>query len=358
MVPSAALKAFSDLSLYLMGQRPSNQVGDHFVFDNQAQPLVPNGTLSGPVTTVTINDVITHLGARSPDFAHAQKCFRVATILVTQDALAPVEAMRQYDFFAARASATTTLAYTDGFIKSTAQPFAMLTHGVGCLKTRIKPHVLVDASRDGGVWWFPQPGPFNPGDPHQGHALAAHLRALGHPVRELPRPTTITPALLADYDLVIRAVGNGAYTAAELSAYLAWVKGGGRLLLLADHHASDALATEFGLHFQGITRGDRMLSTFAAHPVTTGVSPIFYGAGSGLTSHPPAATVLGWLSAATFLDLNDDGVKQPNEPSAPAALGVMPYGSGRIVFCGDANLWLTVPDPLVRNTLHWFAGLS
>ena len=355
MVPSAALKTFSDLSLYLMGQRPSNQVSDHVVFDNQAQTIVANGILSGPVTTVSINDVIANLGARSPDFAHSQKCFRVATILVTKNALAPIDAMRQYDFFAARASATAPLAYTEGFIKGTAQPFSLLTNGVGCLHTRIKRHILVDASRDGGTWWFPQTGPFIPANPHQGHALATHLRGLGHTVQELPHNTTITASLLADFDIVIRAVGKGPYTTAEIDAYDAWVKKGGGLLLLAEHHASDALATHFGLHFQGITRGQQILSTYAAHPLTSGAGPISYGAGSGLTSHPPAASVLGWLSAGTFLDLNDDGVKAPGEPSGPAGLGVMPFGKGKIVFCGDTNLWMQVPQPLVKNTLHWFA---
>jgi hypothetical protein len=48
-------------------------------------------------------------------------------------------------------------------------------------------------------------------------------------------------------------------------------------------------------------------------------------------------------------------VKDPGEPTAPAGLGVMPWGQGKIVFCGDTNLWEKVPQPLVRNTLRWFA---
>src|SRR4029453_9556431 len=68
LVPNTAPKSFSDLAQYLMGMRPPAAVGSHFVFDNQAQPLVPNGTLSGPVTPVGVNDVIAHFGARSPDF--------------------------------------------------------------------------------------------------------------------------------------------------------------------------------------------------------------------------------------------------------------------------------------------------
>lgn len=356
MVPSAALKGFSDLSLYLMGMRPAAQVGSHFVFDNQAQTVVANGILAGPTTTVTINDVIAHAGARSPDFAHSQKRFRVATLLVTKEGLASPQALRLYDFFSARAGATAPLAYSEGFIHGTSQPFRVVTHGIGRLDPRIKRHILIDASRDGGVWWFPQHGPFVAGAPHQGKALADHLRSLGHQVTELPRPTTVTAALLADFDLAVRVAGTGAYTAAEIAAYDQWVKDGGGLLLLAEHHPHDALAQHFGLQFQGIARGPQTLATFVPHPLTQGVGPLPYPAGSGLTAHPAAATILGRLAGATFLDLDDDGVKDPGEPAAPAALGVLPFGQGRIVFCGDANLWENVPQPLVRNTLRYLSA--
>jgi hypothetical protein len=282
----------------------------------------------------------------------------VATLLVTRDGLASADTMRLYDHFASRLSAASPQPYTDGFLQGTALPFSTVTGGAGCLHSRLKMHILVDASRDGGVWWFPQTGPFVSTAPHQGKALADHLRSLGHTVRELPRPTTITAALLSDFELVIRANGLGAYTAAEIAAYDAWVQGGGNVLLLADHHPTDGLAAHFGLDFRGITEGQRQLSTFSAHPITAGVGPIFYGAGSGILGHPPSSTVIGRLSAGTFLDLNDDHIKQPGEPSAPAGLGVMPLGKGRIVFCGDTNLWETVPQPLVKNTLAWFAQLA
>ena len=172
VVPDSSPKKFSDLSQYLMGLRPASHVGSHFVFNNQTQTITAGGTLVGPVTAVTINDVIAHFGPRLPDFAHAQKRFRVAAILVTESALASVDAMRLYDFFAARSAATAPLAYTDGFVRGTALPFSMATDGVGRLDPRIKRHILIDASRDGGVWWFPQAGPFSPTAAHQGKALA------------------------------------------------------------------------------------------------------------------------------------------------------------------------------------------
>ncbi len=348
-------RVYSDLSLYLMGLLPANQVKPHFVFANQNQTPVDNGTLLGPVTTVTINDVIAGAGqVRSPDASQSQKRFRVATILVTKTGFADPDQMRLYDYFAARAGAKTVQTNANG--AGLTNPFYLATKGHGRLDPRIKRNILVDSSRDGGVWWYPQQSGFNANAPHQGKALADHLRSLGHKVMELPRPTTITPALLSDFDIVIRVAGVGSYTAAELNAYDAWVKDFGSLLLLVEHHPQDALASHFGLQFKSIVRGKQNLSNFTPHPVTVGVGPLFYPGGSGLTAHPPTATVLGKLSADSFLDLNDNQKQDAGEPSAPAALGVMPFGDGRIVFCGDANLWEQVPQPLVKNTLHWFAA--
>jgi hypothetical protein len=220
--------------------------------------------------------------------------------------------------------------------------------------------VLVDASRDGGGWWFPQASDFHAGQPHQGKALAEYLRSHGHTVTELPRPTTVTAELLAGADLVIRVGGTGGYTDGEIAAYDHWLKAGGRLLLLSDHHPHDGLAEHLGLRFESVALAHgsptaTRLATFATHPLTHNVQPLGYLGGSGLTAHPPAATVLGWLARDNYLDLNDNKKQDPGEPVAPAALGVMPFGQGRVVFCGDENLWEEVPQPLVKNTLAYLA---
>ena len=356
-VPDASPKKFSDLSLYLMGMIPANQVGPHFVFVDQAQPIdLP--TLKGPVTTVTINDVIANEGPRVPDASQSQKRFRCATILVSKGAFAPPDMMRLYDLFAARAGAKIALNYSDGFLAGTSHPFRLMTKGAGRLDPRIKRNILVDASRDGGTWWMPQPqqGPFNAAAAHQGKALADHFRALHHRVKELTPPTTITAALLADWDIVVRTAGHAPYSAAEIAAYDAWVKDGGSLLLLSEFNPQDQLATHFGITFKGKSGGKQLLSQYVAHPVVSGVGSIKYGVGSGITAKPPGAILVGSLSADSFLDLDNNGVKGPGDPAAPAVLGVMPLGLGRIVFCGDVNMWEQVPQPLVKNTLHWFAA--
>jgi len=353
LVPSAGPKSYCDLSRYLMGLLPADQVKDHFVFKDQSQLPAAGPVPKSALIKVSINDVLQNLGPRVPDSTAARKRFRVATIMVSRDGLLSAAAMRLYDHFAARAEATTALPFSDGYLKGTTNPFYLATATAGRLDARITRRILVDASRDGGVWWSPQTGPFHRTAPHQGQALADHLRSLGHTVDELPRPTAITAAVLKAYDVVIRAVGHGSYAPAEITAYHDYVTQGGGLLLLAEFGPTDGVAASFGLTFEGRTRGDNILDTFTAHAITKGVGPLAYRVGAGLTKTPAAAHILGKLSTQSFLDLNANGVKDAGEPAAPPVLGAMAFGAGRIVFCGDANLWQGVPQPLTRNVIKW-----
>lgn len=359
LVANSEPPVYSDLSLYLMGLVAPSDVGPHFVFDDQAQTPSAGGALAGPVTTVGVNDVISALGPRVPDETTSQKKFRIATILVSREGLVPQEMMRLYDHFAARAEEEQPVEYSDGFSKGQANPFHVATGNRAWLDMRILHSVLVDASRDGGVWWSPQAAGFDPVAPHQGKALADYLRTTGYTVEELPRSANITPALLAPNDFVIRAVGWGHYTSEEIAAYHDYVSAGGRLLLLADHALNaptDQLALSFKIVFDGITRGANLLDDFGPHPITLGVTPLTYLVGSAVIGHP-SAQIIGKLSASSFGDLDNDGVLGPGEPAGPVVLGVLPWGDGVVVFCGDTNLWETVPQPLTSNFLAWIESL-
>jgi VWFA-related protein len=91
--------------------------------------------------------------------------------------------------------------------------------------------VLVDASKDGGVWWFPQGPPnFNPNNNHQGKAAADSMRARGWEVVELPRGNLITPELLKGFDIVIRPTVFFSYTQSEVIAYKEAVAAGVKML--------------------------------------------------------------------------------------------------------------------------------
>ncbi len=216
--------------------------------------------------------------------------------------------------------------------------------------------VLVDASRDGGVWWFPQAGPFDPELYHQGKALADYLKSLGLQVRELPRPTRISIDLLEGYDLVIRAVGCGGYSESEVLAYRQYVEAGGNLLLLDDHKRyapTDAVGRSFGVLFAGVTRGSQGLE-FVADPITEGMASgqLYYRTGSALIEYPPEAKILAYLDESSYLDLNANESKDDGEPVAPPVMGKLTAGAGQIVFTGDTNYIEHVPQPLIDNLIR------
>ncbi|MCP4120499.1 MAG: hypothetical protein GY751_01960 [Bacteroidetes bacterium] len=142
LVPNHQPKVFSDLSLYLMGFLPADQVQPHFVFSDQTQSPSNGAILSGPAVIVSINDIISHLGPRIPDHTQAQKTFRIATIIVSKDGFLSVNAMRLYDWFSRRATGTQIVRYTDGFVKAKTKPFHLTTRGIGKLDTRIERHQI------------------------------------------------------------------------------------------------------------------------------------------------------------------------------------------------------------------------
>jgi len=204
------------------------------------------------------------------------------------------------------------------------------------------PHVLIDSSRDGGSWWHPQPftpGVFDPALPHQGKSLADFLQSLGMEVTELPRPYTITPELLESFDLVVRANSwpKWAYTADEIDAYQQYVAEGGPLILLADFtefNQADVLALAFGLDLRGSITG--YVDQFVEHPITAGVQPLRYAAGSVLVAEPPEHTTeLGFIEGQT-------------------AMGLTRLGYGQIFFMGDSHAVTFAEQPLVQNLVVWF----
>jgi hypothetical protein len=204
--------------------------------------------------------------------------------------------------------------------------------------------ILIDASHDGGVWWFPQ-GPatgYDATQPHQGKALADYLRQLGFAVDELPRGAAITDELLGQYDKVIRAGAFLAYKASELTAYESFLSRPTALLLLQDHlthTTNDALSQGLGLHFSGAVSGT--ITRFATHDITKDVTSLPYIAGSVI--HNPdrnKVTVLGTLGASA-------------DSTGAAAMGILHHPKSRVLFLGDMNGLEQVPQPLTANVVKW-----
>lgn len=220
----------------------------------------------------------------------------------------------------------------------------------------VPPSILVDATRDGGAWWYPQSDAFDPDAPHQGSNLIDTLRAAGHHATELYPGTTVDLVTLLNYRIVIRAGEATPYSQSEREAYRRYVASGGSLLLLSDGlHAqeSDTLALEFGIGFAGVTIGEPVAAATQSTPITGGVTEFWYGVGSGAVVLPDGAIIDAEFVGPGFLDLDDDEQADSSEPEHPVVIGHLEFGAGRIVFAGDVNMWQVVPQPLLNNVIDW-----
>ncbi|HEX2239988.1 MAG TPA: IPT/TIG domain-containing protein [Actinomycetota bacterium] len=126
-------RGYNDLELYLMGMLAPEDVGTHFVFDNQSQPPEGDGVIwSGPVTHFAINDVIGTDGTREPGVSSSQKNFRVAAIVLSHGELLSPTEMAFFDHMAARAEARERFT-----VRTPTDPFHVATRGVGTLTSAL-----------------------------------------------------------------------------------------------------------------------------------------------------------------------------------------------------------------------------
>jgi hypothetical protein len=191
---------------------------------------------------------------------------------------------------------------------------------------------LVDASKDGGIWWFPQSPEtgFNPHNNHQGKVMADAMRARGWEVAELPRETVITPDKLQGFDIVIRPEPYFSYSTSEAIAYREAVAAGARLFLMSSSGGSDAVAAILGLRFGG--RQHISLEKIIPHPLTAGIESL---ATPWVTVQemPQDSRILAWGA-------NEDPV-----------LGYHSYSAGYVLFAGTSTGMFG--DPLMGNALEF-----
>ena len=197
--------------------------------------------------------------------------------------------------------------------------------------------ILVDASKDGGAWWYPQFGSFSETRHHQGKRLADYLRSLGFQVDELGRDVTVTDDLLDQYTNVIRAGEWGNYLPTELGAYARFLERETSLILLSDHRNTDAhdqLAEMLGVTFGGAYDGP--VTRLAPHPITDRIGTISYIAGAAVTSFDPSRVeILGWV-----------------QDTIPV-MGIIRSNTAKIFFFGDTNAPEAVPQPFIDNLVRW-----
>jgi len=222
----------------------------------------------------------------------------------------------------------------------------------------VSKRIVIDASHDGGVWWFPQSEQtgFNPDKNHQGQVFANLLREKGFKVDELGRGEELKEEHFMGYFIVIRVNGFQPYTQNELDVYSKLIKRGMNLVFFTDHKKydpKDELGDLLGIEFRGIAGGK--VSKFISHTITENLTSLDYIAGSVLINadQNPDIQILGWLGKEDYADLNFNGIKDEGEPVAPPVMGILSYPKSRIFFIGDANGLQVMPQPFINNLLNW-----
>ena len=203
-----------------------------------------------------------------------------------------------------------------------------------CSGQEKKLRILVDASKDGGLWWFPQGrNGFDSNKRHQGKPLADLMRGKGWEVVELGRDEVITADRLRDFDVVVRPPAWSDYARDEVIAYRDSVMGGTRLLLMGGRgEKDDSLAAIFGLRFDSMNRF-AAVRQWIPHPLTEDVTGKDFSWIS-IKEAPQNAVHLAWLNYGVA--------------DARPVLGYLPYGSGYVVFVGQGSI---TPDSFFTSLI-------
>ena len=194
-----------------------------------------------------------------------------------------------------------------------------------------------------------------------------------------------------------KGAGDSAFTTEEIAAVADWVKGGGALLLIADHApfggAASVLANSFGVDMsKGYTfdpansvAGNPTLLIFsrenkllANHPITEGRNETER---INLVRSFTGQSLKGPEGSVELLKLADSAIDKPEytaETSTPAAgraqAIALKFGKGRVVVHGEAAmlsaqiggpdkhpLGMNVPGSdnkqYALNLLHWLSGI-
>lgn len=166
----------------------------------------------------------------------------------------------------------------------------------------------------------------------QGLRPASDFEAWAHgngtQVTRVASPPVVDAALLAAYDIVLVDRVGRAFTADEASALATWVDHGGGVMALTGYSGGDpdkdmpnSLLAGLGVRFAGALRNGPV-TTFAADPLTAGLTSITFSGGFGVEAEAGASApvVVGRIA------------------DQPVAIAVH-HGAGRVYLWGDE--WVT-----------------
>jgi hypothetical protein len=189
-------------------------------------------------------------------------------------------------------------------------------------------------------------------------AWGVALAQRGFTVETLPNGSRITyrdstnPQDLSNYSLYIVDEPNIAFTAAEKTAIIAWVRDGGGLFMISDHNGSDR--NNDGIDSVGVWNGMLNANPAGVNPFgitinADNVSPSSTAVDTAATDpiiHGPAGTVaqMNYHNGATITISTAQNASvraaiwtTSTHTNSNVMVAYASYGSGRVVACGDSS---------------------
>lgn len=196
--------------------------------------------------------------------------------------------------------------------------------------------IVVDASRDGGTWWFPQEKKgFDPSKPHKGKFLADYLRTRCQEMLEIA-PGEVVVDQFKDASLVVRFNSYGArYWPEEVAAYKDYVVKGGRVLLVYGaplKGSTDAVADELGIRF-GQGAQTPYIKKWAVHPITTGLKDVPFMTGSVISGFPESSMQLATMA------------------NGQSIFGMANVGKGKVIYLGTFAPLIGLSQPFTQRVV-------
>jgi hypothetical protein len=204
--------------------------------------------------------------------------------------------------------------------------------------------IVINASNDGGSWWYPQGIDCDPALDHQGKELVDFLKQKGYSVYESCRQENVEISDYPKIKLLIVAGSYLPYSDAESQIIFDYVSNGGKLMLLLDHTTDNTLANKFGLDFQN-TNTNNIKIEFLNHEITQNIDSVYETSGvSGLNNSELSIDIIAKLDNETYLDTNSNGIQDQDEIASPILIGTMDIEQGKVLFSGDINIWQQKPN--------------
>jgi hypothetical protein len=183
-------------------------------------------------------------------------------------------------------------------------------------------------------------------------AFFSYLEKFGYITTTIPDATTITPELLATFDVLVIPCSQASYTNEELNALEDWVNNGGRLLLISDYGPFNYVSN-IAMRFNVVLAQDKLRDTdnhivedfwiyFNGSNVSwelknEGIKYVEVYASDGIISAPSDEIKL--------IITDTDGTTIWNNGTLASGVSVMSafdrgsIGFGRMIIICDSNIW-------------------